>query len=165
MPWEKGDVGYWLNLQEELRNRGTEGMELVLQRLMGGRSGSSRESPVPLHRAEAAPGAGKAKPAILSLQLPPVTAANWLWNMDEVILWLHTDPPVMTWTPWWDDPVTRYPVKQLTSQQMFLEGGKKLLSRKVSCGWLNSKFIFCSSAERIEIKSLILLTTAPILLY
>lgn len=106
---------------------GNEAMELVLQSqwLMGRQSRSSRVSRVPLHSAETTPRAGpwhergrKAKPEILSLQLLSVTAANWLWNMDEVILWLYTNPQVMTWTPWWDDPVTRYPVKQLTSQQM-----------------------------------------------
>lgn len=75
------------------------------------------------------------------------------------------NPPLVAWTPSWDDPVTRCPVKQLASQQMFLEGGKELLSRKVSRGWLGSKFIFCSSAEGVEIKSLVLPTIAPILLY
>lgn len=155
--------------------RGNEAMGSVLQShwLMGRRCGSSRESRVHLHSAETAPGAGlwhdrgtKGKacgpqPAFAFSHCSKL-ALEYGWGYFMIIYKSFSDDmnPLMRWS------CDKIPCKAINfSADVFLEGGKKLFSRKVSCGWLNFKFIFCSSAERVEIKSLVLLTIAPILLY
>lgn len=161
IPWEKGDVGYPMNLQEELRNgewgHGISVTEPLADgeevwQLQGEPSAFAQCWDSTRGRALARPWHQRQSLQILNLRLPSVTAANWLWNMDEVILWLYTNPLVMTWTPWWDDPVTRYPVKQLTSQQMcFWKGGRScLVERFLVADWiLNLSFV----AVQKELKS------------
>lgn len=159
-----------MNLQEELRNR-EWGLVLQRQWLMGRRCGSSRESRVPVCSAETTPGrwhdcgskgrVSDPQPAVAFSHCSKL-ALEYGWGYFMIIYKSFSSDmnPLMRWS--WD----KIHCKAINfSADVFLEGGKKLFSRKVSCGWLNFKFIFCSSAERVEIKSLVLLTIAPILLY
>lgn len=103
----------------------------------------------------------KAKPVIAFSHCSKL-ALEYGWGYFMIIYKSFSDDmnPLMRWS------CDKIPCKAINfSADVFLEGGKKLFSRKVSCGWLNFKFIFCSSAERVKIKSLVLLTIAPILLY
>lgn len=162
IPWGKWRCGLSdeaaVRTEEHGMNRPSVGLQG--QRLMG-RSGSSGGSRAPLHSAETTLMGGLwqecgSKGRVLTSKAcgpqPAVTfsherklALEYGWDYFMIIHKSFSDDmnPLMRWS------CDKIHCKAINfSADDFLEGGKKLFSRKVACGWLPLKCIFCSSAER-----------------